>query len=60
MFFKFDNVIFFLLQSFINQYQQFEEIVQDYDRRLATIICHGFDDATGLESAYKVRLELFV
>lgn len=40
--------------SFINQYKQFEEIVEDYDRRLATIICQAFDDTSGLESTFKL------
>lgn len=30
------------------------EKVADFDRRVATIICQGFDDCSGLEAMYKV------
>ena len=51
---------FLLLQRFINQYKGFKGAVEDFDRRLATIICQGFDDCSGLESAFKVKITLLL
>ena len=41
-------------QEFLNDYKNFFDQISDFDRRLATCICQGFDDASGLESAFKV------
>ena len=50
------RIIWMIFQSFINHYKEFKEAVADFDRRMATIICQGFDDCSGLESAFKVEL----
>lgn len=34
----------------------FLDKISDFDRRLATIICQGFDDCSGIESVYKVGM----
>ncbi|XP_009470045.1 PREDICTED: dynein heavy chain 17, axonemal isoform X2 [Nipponia nippon] len=35
-------------------FAEFQEKIQDVDRRLATILCHGFDDCNCLASAVKL------
>ncbi|KAK6170907.1 hypothetical protein SNE40_019193 [Patella caerulea] len=40
--------------EFLDDYQNFLEKIGDIDRRLATIICQGFDDCSGLESIFKL------
>ncbi|GFN78401.1 dynein heavy chain 9, axonemal, partial [Plakobranchus ocellatus] len=40
--------------EFVVDYHNFLEKIADFDRRLATIICMGFDDCSGLESMYKM------
>ncbi|KAL3857821.1 hypothetical protein ACJMK2_012454, partial [Sinanodonta woodiana] len=40
--------------KFINQYKVFQARVMDLDRRLATIVCHAFDDCSDLESIFKL------
>ncbi|NXL03800.1 DYH17 protein, partial [Mesembrinibis cayennensis] len=35
-------------------FAEFQEKIQDVDRRLATILCHGFDDCSCLASAVKL------
>ena len=35
-------------------YKNFQEKIGDIDRRMATIVCQGFDDCSGLESTFKV------
>ncbi|CAG5123285.1 unnamed protein product, partial [Candidula unifasciata] len=39
--------------EFMDDYYVMLEKVADFDRRVATIICQGFDDCSGLESMYK-------
>ena len=36
-------------------YQNFLDKIGDIDRRMATIVCQGFDDCSGLESTFKVK-----
>ncbi|XP_033732158.1 dynein beta chain, ciliary-like [Pecten maximus] len=40
--------------EFQDDYNTFLEKVFDFDRRLATIICQGFDDCSGLEAQFKL------
>lgn len=40
--------------EFMNDYEKFESSIADLDRRLAAIICQGFEDCSGLESAFRV------
>ncbi|KAK3091630.1 hypothetical protein FSP39_021358 [Pinctada imbricata] len=40
--------------DFMDDYKHFLEKVCDFDRRLATIICQGFDDCASIESVYKL------
>ncbi|XP_062567134.1 dynein beta chain, ciliary-like [Saccostrea cucullata] len=40
--------------EFLDDYQMFLDKIGDFDRRLATIICQGFDDCSGLESVFKL------
>lgn len=42
------------LQQLNTDFAAFQEKVQDVDRRLATILCQGFDDCNCLASAVKV------
>lgn len=35
-------------------FAEFQSKIQDLDRRLATILCQGFDDCNSLASAVKV------
>ena len=35
-------------------YQNFKTAVADLDRRMASIVCQGYNDCSGLESAFKV------
>lgn len=44
------------MQTFMKHYEEFEEQLKDMDRRMATIICNGFDDCNSLESQFKVYL----
>ena len=39
----------------MEDYDHFLEKIDDFDRRLATIICQAYDDCSGLESIFKVR-----
>lgn len=41
-------------QEFLKDYEHFKEAIADLDRRLASIVCQGFDDCSGLEAAFKV------
>ncbi|GAB1597648.1 hypothetical protein Ahia01_000041400 [Argonauta hians] len=43
-------------EEFLEDYQKFKEKVSEFDRRLATVICRGFDECTELESYFKVIL----
>lgn len=36
-------------------YHNFLDRIGDLDRRMATIICVGYDDCSGLEAVYKVQ-----
>nr|KAG5690881.1 hypothetical protein BaRGS_028913 [Batillaria attramentaria] len=40
--------------EFMKVYQNFLDKIGDIDRRMATIICQGFDDCSGLESTFKL------
>ena len=40
--------------EFLEDYKQFHEKIGDFDRRLATIICQGFDDCATTESIFKL------
>ena len=43
-----------LFQEFPNDYDNFKRSIADLDRRLASIVCQGFDDCSGLESIFKL------
>lgn len=48
------------LQEFVEDVRAFQLKVDDADRRLGAIFCQAFDDASGLEHAFKVwELTLF-
>lgn len=49
----------FPLQEFEKDVRQFKLKVDDIDRRLGAVFCQAFDDAYGLEHAFKVW-ELFL
>ncbi|KAL8567548.1 hypothetical protein ACOMHN_054362 [Nucella lapillus] len=40
--------------EFLDVYDNFQEKIGDIDRRMATIICQGFDDCSGLDSTFKL------
>lgn len=42
------------LQEFEEDVREFKLKVDDTDRRLGAIFCQAFDDASGLEQAFKV------
>ena len=42
------------LQDFENDVSEFNQKVEDLDQRLGTIFIQAFDDAPGLEHAFKV------
>lgn len=46
------------LKEFVEDYNQFRERIADLDRRLASIVCQGFDDCASTEAALKVRSKL--
>ena len=48
----------FSLQQFPQDYDKFKESIADLDRRLASIVCQGFDDCSGLEAVFKL-LDIF-
>ena len=52
-------ISFIFLQEFTNDYENFVQRISDLDRRLATIICQGFEDCSGMESVFKVAPSLF-
>ena len=39
---------------FMEDYENFNAAIADLDRRLATIVCQGFDDCSGPEAVFKV------
>ncbi|GAB1599188.1 dynein beta chain, ciliary [Argonauta hians] len=41
-------------QEFLEDYEKFQNRINDLDRRLGTIICQGFDDCSGLQSCFKL------
>lgn len=41
-------------QEFIDDYNKFQERISDLERRLATVICQGFNDCSGLQSCFKL------
>lgn len=43
------------LQDFVKDYADFEENIEDLDRRLGNIVCQAFDDCSGTEGAFKVH-----
>ena len=45
-------------QEFVDDYNQFRERIADLDRRLASIVCQGFDDCPSTEAALKVKPKL--
>lgn len=40
--------------EFMADYEKFSQSVEDMDRRLAAMVCQGFDDASGTEAAFKL------
>ena len=52
------NICLFNFQSFPKDYEKFKESIADLDRRLASIVCQGFDDCSGLESVFRL-LDIF-
>lgn len=42
------------LQGFTVHFAQFKESIKDLDLRLASIVCQGFEDCSGLESVFRV------
>lgn len=50
------DLISLVSQEFVDDYNQFRERIADLDRRLASIVCQGFDDCPSTESALKVKL----
>ena len=45
-----------MFQAFLPEYEKFKASIADLDRRLASIVCQGFDDCSGLEAGFKVQL----
>lgn len=43
------------LQEFEDDVREFKLKVDDTDRRLGAVFCQAFDDASGLEHAFKVQ-----
>ena len=41
--------------EFLEDFETFTGQIADLDRRLASIICQGFEDCSGMESAFRVR-----
>ena len=41
--------------DFMEDYETFTKHIADLDKRLASIICQGFEDSSGLESSFRVR-----
>lgn len=41
-------------KEFLEDYDQFTDQIHDLDKRLGSILCQGFDDCSGLESAFRV------
>ncbi|XP_058960986.2 dynein beta chain, ciliary-like [Pocillopora verrucosa] len=41
-------------REFVEDYNQFRERIADLDRRLASIVCQGFDDCASTEAALKL------
>ena len=50
----------FSSQEFVDDYNRFTERIADLDRRLASIVCQGFDDCSGTEAALKVTIATIV
>ena len=50
----FSYVYVMSLQEFENDVSEFNQRVEDLDRRLGTVFVQAFDDAPGLEHAFKV------
>lgn len=44
-------------REFVDDYNEFRERIADLDRRLASIVCQGFDDCPSTEAALKVLLK---
>ena len=42
-------------KEFLEDYERFTWQIEDLDRRLASIICQGFEDTCGLESSFRVN-----
>lgn len=40
--------------EFMADYEKFSQSVEDMDRRLASMVCQGFDDSSGPEAAFKM------
>ena len=49
------EVHYVVSQEFLEDYEHFKDSIADLDRRLASIVCQGFDDCSGLEASFKVR-----
>ena len=45
-----------VMQEFDTNYRVVTENVVEFDRRLGSIVCQAFDDCSGTESAFKVRV----
>jgi len=43
-------------KDFLEDYERFTDHISDLDRRLASIICQGFEDSSGLESSFRVSI----
>jgi len=41
-------------KEFLSDYEVFTSHIEDFDKRLASIICQGFEDCSELESAFRV------
>uniref|UniRef100_A0A4X2M0M8 AAA+ ATPase domain-containing protein n=1 Tax=Vombatus ursinus TaxID=29139 RepID=A0A4X2M0M8_VOMUR len=48
------SVASYFLQEFEEDYTEFKAKILDFDRRLGTVLCAGFLDCSGLESAFKL------
>ena len=40
--------------AFLQDYDEFKAVIADLDKRLATIVCQGFDDCSGTEAIFRV------
>lgn len=45
--------------QFVVDYSLFIERIDDYDQRLASILCQAFHDCSGCESVFKVHIQVY-